>query len=146
MSRSNSPRRRGFTLMEVLLVLAILVILGSLAAMSFTGVISQSDIDAAKTQVSMFDTPVKLYQQTFRVYPASLQSFVAAPPDVDQAKWSRVFGTSFPSGIPLDPWKHEYKFAAPGTHNPAGYDIWSSGPDGVDGTEDDVGNWETAHK
>lgn len=129
--------------MEVLLVLAILVILGSLAAMSFTGVMGQSDIDAAKTQVGLFDTPVRLYQQTFRVYPQSLESFVVAPADVDQAKWGRVFGTSFPGGIPLDPWNQPYKFVAPGSHNPAGYDIWSSGPDGVDGTEDDIGNWVT---
>jgi general secretion pathway protein G len=130
--------------MEVLLVLAILVILGSLAAMSFTGVMGQSDIDAAKTQVGLFDTPVRLYQQTFKMYPPSLEAFVTAPPEVtDQAKWQRVFGQSFPGGIPLDPWQRPYKFAAPGTHNPAGYDIWSSGPDGVDGTEDDIGNWET---
>jgi general secretion pathway protein G len=137
-------RRRGFTLMEVLLVLAILVILGSLAAMSFTGVMSQSDIDAAKSQVGLLKTPVDLYYNTFRTYPPTLQALVVAPPDVDQAKWGRIIGPSFPSGLPKDPWNGEYKFAAPGSHNPNGYDIWSAGPDGVDGTEDDIGNWETA--
>lgn len=134
-------RRRGFTLMEVLLVLAILVILGSLAAMSFTGVMGQSDIDAAKAQVGLLKTPVDLYYNTFRSYPPTLQALVAAPPDVDQAKWQRIIGPSFPSGLPKDPWSRDYKLAAPGTHNPSGYDIWSSGPDGADGTEDDIGNW-----
>lgn len=129
--------------MEVLLVLAILVILGSLAAMSFTGVMGQSDIDSAKVQVGLFKPPVENYYITFKTYPTSLQAFVVAPPDVDQAKWSRVIAPMFPGGIPLDPWQREYKFAQPGTHNPMGYDIWSSGPDGVDGTEDDIGNWET---
>jgi general secretion pathway protein G len=127
--------------MEVLLVLAILVILGSLAAMSFRGVMSDSDIKAAQSQVGLFKTPVELYLNTFRTYPPTLQALVAAPPDVDQAKWQRIIGPSFPSGLPKDPWGHDYKFAAPGTHNASGYDIWSSGPDGADGTEDDVGNW-----
>lgn len=141
-SRTHRTRRRtGFTLMEVLLVLAILVILGSLAAMSFTGVMGQSDIDAAKAQVGLFKPAIEIYQATFRQYPPSLQAFVSPPPDVDQAKWKINFASAYPSGIPLDPWKREYKFAAPGTHNPNGYDVWSSGPDGVDGTEDDIGNW-----
>ena len=50
--------RAGFTLMEVLLVLAILVILGSLAAVSFRGVMGDADVKAAKSQIGLFKTPV----------------------------------------------------------------------------------------
>ena len=38
-------------------------------------------------------------------------------------------------------WDNDYKFAAPGKHNPDSYDVWSMGPDGQDGTADDIGNW-----
>jgi general secretion pathway protein G len=145
MSRSRSRRRRrsGFTLMEVLLVLAILVILGSLATMSFTGVFSSAEEKGVKGQIGAFKTPIDLYQMTFRKYPTSLQDLVVAPADVDQAKWQKEIGPSIPGGsIPKDAWGNDYQFAAPGTHNPNGYDIWSNGPDGAPNTADDIGNWE----
>ena len=44
--------------------------------------------------------------------------------------------------VPLDPWDHEYKFVAQRKHNPNTFDVWSTGPDGQDGTADDIGNWE----
>jgi general secretion pathway protein G len=145
MSRSRSRRRRrsGFTLMEVLLVLAILVILGSLAAMSFTGVFSSAEEKGVKSQIGLFKPAIEMYQMTFRKYPSSLQDLVVAPADVDQAKWQKEIGPSFPSGtIPKDAWGHDYQFAAPGTHNVNGYDVWSNGPDGAPNTADDIGNWE----
>ena len=55
-----------------------------------------------------------------------------------------VIGPMFGSGtLPRDAWEREFKFAAPGTHNPSRFDIWSSGADGADGTEDDIGNWKS---
>jgi general secretion pathway protein G len=44
--------------------------------------------------------------------------------------------------IGLDPWDNEYRFAAPGKHNTEGFDVWSVGPDGQDGSADDIGNWD----
>ena len=41
-----------------------------------------------------------------------------------------------------DAWGNEYQYRNPGRHNPNGYDIYSSGPDGKEGTEDDIGNWQ----
>jgi len=142
--RNSAARRRraGFTLMEVLLVLAILVILGSLAAVSFRGVMGDADIKAADAQVKLFAPAIDVFQMEFRRYPTSLQELVAPPGDVDQEKWQRVIAPMYTAGkIPLDPWGQEYKFAAPGTRMPNGYDVWSSGPDRADGTADDVGNW-----
>lgn len=141
--RSRRTRSRtGFTLMEVLLVLAILVILGSLAAVSFRGVMGDADVKAAASQIGLFRPAIDTYEMEFRHYPTTLQSLVTAPPDVDQTKWQRVIAPMYTSGtIPKDPWGREYKIAAPGTHNINGYDIWSAGPDGVDGNADDVGNW-----
>jgi general secretion pathway protein G len=43
--------------------------------------------------------------------------------------------------VPADPWGRQYQYSNPGKHNTDGYDVWSLGPDGADGTDDDVGNW-----
>ena len=42
-----------------------------------------------------------------------------------------------------DPWSRDLMYKAPGEHNPESYDLWSIGPDGQDGTDDDIGNWTT---
>lgn len=139
---SSRPRRRrpraGFTLMEVLLVLAILVILGSLVAMSFKNVLTDSDAKAAKSQAQLFEGPINTYFLHVRQYPPTLQALVEMPADVDPAKWK---GPYMDKAVPKDPWGGDYKLKSPGTHNPHGVDVWSAGPDGADGTEDDVGNW-----
>ena len=141
----RTPRRRrrsGFTLMEVLLVLAILVILGSLVAMSFSGVIGDSDRKAAKAQVALFEHPLELYFLAVKQYPstgAGLEALRNPPGDlVNPAKWT---GPYLDKPLPLDPWERPYQYAYPGKYNPSKFDVWSLGPDGVDGTEDDIGNW-----
>lgn len=146
MNRPLSARRRarrgGFTLMEVLLVLAILVILGSLAAVSFRGVQNESDIKAAKIQADSLAQGVGLYETTFKKFPTSLDALVAVPPDVDQGVWQRIIAPIFASGkLPKDPWGNDYRLTVPGTHNPNGFDVYSTGPDGVENSSDDVGNW-----
>lgn len=133
--------RLGFTLMEVLLVLAILVILGSLVAMSFKNVISDADVKGVKGQIGNFEGAINTYMLHMRQYPTTLQALTTAPADVDPAKWK---GPYLDKAIPLDPWGGEYKIRSPGTFNPNSFDLWSAGPDKVDGTADDIGNWEQA--
>lgn len=139
--RLRRPARRGFTLMEVLLVLAILVILGSLVAMSFKNVISDADVKGTKGQIGGFEGAINNYLLDMKTYPTTLQALVTAPADVDAAKWK---GPYLEKAVPLDAWGGEYKIRAPGQFNPAGFDLWSAGPDKVDGTADDVGNWDQA--
>jgi general secretion pathway protein G len=138
----RSRHRRGFTLMEVLLVLVILAVLGSLAALSYDAIRRRADIDAAKSQVGLFKTPIQMYQMAIGSYPATTQGLDAlrsAPGDLpNPGKWD---GPYLDSPIPLDPWDKPYQYVSPGSHNPDGYDVWSLGPDGVNGTEDDIGNW-----
>jgi general secretion pathway protein G len=43
---------------------------------------------------------------------------------------------------PIDPWNNRYQYKYPGTNNPNGYDLYSIGKDGIEGTDDDVGNWQ----
>jgi general secretion pathway protein G len=139
--RCPASRRSAFTLMEVLLVLVILVVLASMAVSIFSGTQQRALKDAAKGQVGIFKGAVNLYKFHTKNYPTGLNDLISKPGDSTIAgRWEGPYleGTK----IPLDPWDHEYKFAAPGKHNSDAFDVWSSGPDGQDGNEDDLGNWE----
>jgi general secretion pathway protein G len=142
MTFSNSPRRRGFTLIEVLLVLVILVIIMGMAVGTYMNRLKKARDDAARSQVGLFQTPLETYYLDIGAYPTANQglgALRAAPADASSAnKWN---GPYLNKDIPLDPWGNAYQYSYPGKHNPDTYDVWSLGPDGVDGTADDIGNW-----
>ncbi|MEN1679212.1 MAG: type II secretion system major pseudopilin GspG [Planctomycetota bacterium] len=147
-SPSHTKRTRrggkaaGFTLIEVLLVLAILVVLGTIAATSVFGAGEKADIDAAKAQVGMFADTIDLYKFTCKKYPEKLDDLINKPSDSDlEGKWLKPFLNK--SSIPKDPWNNEYKYSADGKKNDGSFDVWSMGPDGQDGSDDDIGNWES---
>jgi general secretion pathway protein G len=133
--------RTGFTLIELLLVLAILVVLASMVVTMFSGTQEKALKDAAKGQVGIFKSAVNLYKFHTKNYPSDLSGLTSKPSDANVAKnWA---GPYLDSGkVPLDPWDRDYRFVAPGKHNPDTFDVWSVGPDGQDGTDDDIGNWE----
>jgi general secretion pathway protein G len=138
--RQRQPRPSGFTLMEVLLVLVILVILGSFAVGMFTSTQRKSLIKAATIQVRAFDTPIGEYYLETNEFPPDLQALRSPPANLaNPAKWG---GPYLATEIPLDPWSHPYQYVFPGRYRPESYDNWSLGPDGADGTEDDIGNWQ----
>lgn len=133
--------RQGFTLIELLLVLAILVVLASMVVTMFSGTQEKALKDAAKGQVGIFKSAINLYKFHTRNYPSDLSELTTKPSDANVA--SRWAGPYLDAGkVPLDPWDRDYRFAAPGKHNADSFDVWSVGPDGQDGTDDDIGNWE----
>lgn len=139
---NRESRRTGFTLMEVLLVLVILVVLGSMAVGVFSGTQERALKDAARSQIGLFKSQIDIYKFHTKQLPSSLEDLVDKPSDSKVAElWSGPYLDV--SKIPIDPWQNDYKFAAPGKKNPDGFDVWSLGPDGQDGTDDDIGNWET---
>ena len=134
-----SRRRAAFTLIEVLLVLIILVILGSLGVNVFIGTQEKANIDAVKAQIGMIRTPIDLYRLNMNEYPEDLEDLWEEPSDSDEAeKW----GQQYMEKLGNDPWGNPYQYLAEGEKNPDKYDFWSYGPDGEDGTEDDIGNWD----
>jgi general secretion pathway protein G len=140
-SRHRRGGRSGFTLIELLLVLAILVVLASMVVTMFSGTQERALKDAAKGQVGIFKSAVNLYKFHTRQYPGDLSGLVAKPSDANVAsRWNGPYLDS--QKVPQDPWDRDYRFAAPGKHNPDTFDVWSVGPDGQDGTDDDIGNWE----
>ena len=105
MKHSRERRRnRGFTLVEVLLVLIILVVLASMAVVAYLPMQRRAYIDAAKTQVGLFSTPLEMYQMTIGEFPSSTQGLEAlrfAPSDLpNPTKWN---GPYLKSDVPKDP-------------------------------------------
>ncbi len=137
---STSRRRRaGFTLMEVLLVMAILVILASLVVVNFTNIMGDADIKNARIQIAAFEQGVGQYQLHVKQFPSSLEDLQVAPSNlVDPKRWK---GPYMGKTIPMDPWGRPYQYAAPEKVGSPPR-IWSLGLDGADGTEDDVSNLE----
>jgi general secretion pathway protein G len=139
LARKINRTRRAFTLMEVLLVLVILVVLASLAVNMFTGTQEKADKDAAAAQVGLLKRGIEMYRFHTRQFPSDLQELVTKPSD---AKLADRWGGPYMDRVARDPWDNEYQFTAPGKHNPDSFDVWSAGPDGQDGSADDIGNWE----
>jgi general secretion pathway protein G len=140
--RNRASQPAGFTLIEVLLVLVILVTLGAIAVPIFTGVGEDANKKAAKAQIQLFENAIEMFHFATKQYPASLDELVKPPSDATRAKrWTGPY-LKENKGL-IDPWDNEYKYDAKGKKNANGYDIWSLGPDGQNGTEDDIGNWES---
>jgi len=100
----------------------------------------RANIQAAKTQVGLIETAVQTYESSVNSYPSSLQALRSQPQGLpDPSKWA---GPYLFHDIPKDPWGNPYQYAVQGTHNPKSFDVWSFGPDGVNGTQDDIGNWQ----
>lgn len=131
-------RRRGFTLMEVLLVLAILVILGSMVGFFIAGMQKGAYEDLARSQIGMFENQLDTYRLHVGSYPSSnqgLQALFQPPADLKNPnKWR---GPYTKKQIPNDPWDNPYQYELVG---PEQVRIWSWGADGANGTDDDVSN------
>lgn len=126
--------------MEVLLVLIILVVIGSIVAPNVFGAKDAADIKAATAQVGFVKDAVPSYWLSMSKYPTAINELIEKPSDQAEAeKWGRPY---LEESLKPDPWGHEYQFVSPGKHNPDSFDVWSNGPDGNSGTADDIGNWD----
>lgn len=135
--------RRGFTLMELLLVMAILLLLLGLVASRFIGTQKKANSNAAQAQIRLFKGALDNYALDMGSFPSTEQGLIALrekPADVENAdKWG---GPYLDGELPKDPWQRDFQYAYPPTKNKDDFpDIWSLGADGEEGSEDDIGNW-----
>ena len=142
--RRSGRRSAGFTLIELVLVLTIIsVLVGSGIYM----IVGQSDVAneiRIEGDIKTIATQLKTYESRNYRPPTTEQGLMAlvekptsqpTPP-----RWLQLY-----DDVPIDPWGQPYRYAyTPRKDGKSGkvYDIWSIGADGVDGTEDDMGNWK----
>ena len=135
--------RRGFTLIEIMLVVIIIGILVAMIVPNIAGRSEQARKTAARTDIeSNLGTALDLYRMDAGKYPSTeqgLSALITEPTAAPvPAQWNGPYLKK--KTVPKDPWGHEYVYESPGTHNADSYDLSSMGPDGVE-SEDDVTNW-----
>lgn len=137
----KSCSSRGFTLLELLVVLMILAIIGLIAVPLIFNQLTKAQTQAAQIQVDQLGTILDLYRLDVGRYPTEaegLDALIDAPPGVD--RWSGPYMKQKESLI--DPWGNPYLYRAPGEHGL--YDLYSLGADGAEGGEDenaDITSW-----
>jgi general secretion pathway protein G len=136
--------RAAFTLIEILLVIALIGLLAGVLITNTTGVFDQGQESAAKIFVrDTLKLALTRYRMDLGDYPSTTEGLVAlvTPPANKADRWRGPY-IEAPSGkLPLDPWGEPYRYRYPGTKNKTAYDLYSVGKDKAEGTEDDVGNW-----
>ena len=143
-TRIRNLRRSGFTLLEVLLVVGIIALLAAFVVPSYLAIGKGAEIDIARTMVDdggTLATQLNLYHMAIGEFPEELKELVEKPDDDDiAAKWRGPYINDLKNL--KDPWGNELEYARDGEFNGEGkYDLWSTGPDGEDGSDDDIGNW-----
>ncbi len=137
----DQKKMRGFTLIEIMVVIIILGLLSALVAPKFFGKIDQAKIRTAKTQIEMLGAALDSFRLDTGRYPLTeegLNALQEAPSGLNG--W---FGPYLPKAVPVDPWGNPYVYTSPGRHG--SYDLVSYGQDGQEGGEKnnkDVVSWE----
>lgn len=141
--RANSGCR-AFTLLEILVVLAIIGLLVGLVVSNTDRIFGQSQEAVAKIFVrDSLKTPLVRYRIDLGDYPSTsegLAALLTAPGSAD-GKWRGPYLDASGGKAPVDPWGQAYAYRYPGVKNTGGYDIYSKGPDKTADTADDIGNW-----
>ncbi|AOT06746.1 type II secretion system major pseudopilin GspG [Pseudoalteromonas luteoviolacea] len=133
-------KQSGFSLLEVMVVLVIIGMILSIVAPNIMGNQEQAAIDKASLDITQIESAMKIYKLQNKRYPTTEQGLEAL---VEKTTIDPV-PKRFPDGgfineLPLDPWDNPYQLVSPGEIGKI--DIFSMGPDGEVGTEDDIGNW-----
>lgn len=137
--------KRGFTLIEIMVVIAILALLAALVAPKIIGRSDDAKIADTKVQIKNIETALKLYKLDNGNYPSTeqgLQALVAKPTVGIIPKNYRDGGYLESKKVPQDAWSNDFGYLSPGEHGD--YDLYSLGADGVKGGEGknaDIESW-----
>jgi len=132
-------RRKEPVLLVILSVISLVALFSILVIFNKLG--KDEEFPERFNTTTELDVPLLAYKAATGAYPTTKQGLEALLTQPDGVTGWRG---PYLIRIPLDPWKRPYQYAYPSTHGQAAdkYDVWSLGPDGIDETKDDIGNWQ----
>ena len=143
--RSDS-HRRGFTLIEILVVIIVLGMLAALVGPRILGRVSEAKSATARTQIELLGLGLDNYRLDNGGYPSTEQGLEALNEKPTREPVPQNWrGPYLRKAIPLDPWGRPYVYRSPGEHTPSGYDLTTLGRDGKPGGTDedaDLTSWQ----
>ena len=141
-----SKGQRGFTLIEIMVVVVIIGVLGAIVVPQFMGRPDQAKVIAARTDIQAVATSLEMYRLDNGHYPSTLQGLEALSKRPAGNPPARNWNPQgYLKNLPVDPWGTPYQYLNPGVRTAnGGYDLYSFAADGVLGGEGlgaDIGNW-----
>lgn len=140
MKEIGRKHERGFSLIELLIVMLILGLLASLVGPKMFGKLGMAKQKTAKTQIEMLMTSLDSYRLDIGSYPSQQEGLESLVRNTGDDKWN---GPYLAKAVPQDPWGNDYNYENPGQHGEI--DIYSYGADdqpGGDSENADVNSWE----
>ena len=141
----STQRQRGFTLLEIMVVIVILGILASLVVPNLMGNKEQADRQKAVSDIVALENALDMYKLDNSRYPTTeqgLEALVSKPQGEPEPRNYKSDG--YIKRLPQDPWGGAYQLMSPGEHGKI--DVFSMGLDGEAGTDDDIDNWNMDKK
>jgi general secretion pathway protein G len=139
---NNARNNRGFTLLEIIVVVAIIAILASYIAPKIAGRVDDARISKAKSDIRVLESSLELYKLDNFLYPSNeqgLDALVNKPAGEAARNWR---DGGYIKKLTKDPWGNDYRYAYPGANGE--FDVYTLGADaavGGEGEAADIGNW-----
>jgi general secretion pathway protein G len=138
----GTRKNQGFTLLEIMMVVMIIALLAGAAIYKMAPSLGFAQETRAKNDIQSYTTELKMYQATNGFLPTTEQGLDAlvTKPSTEPVptQWRQWMDK-----LLVDPWQNPYVYECPGKHNPNSFDLYSCGPHGKTGPEEEkIGNWD----
>lgn len=138
--------QKGMTLIEIMVVVAIIAGITGLIAVNVVGRREKANIDLTRTQISNIMSALDQFKLDNHFYPGTEQGLDALVEKPSGGKVAEDYPEDgYMKKVPKDGWRNDYNYASPGTHGNQ-VEVWSNGPDGEEGNDDDINSWDDEEK